>query len=94
MSPLKPVTVRRWLVIAVIFAAPSLPVAAYFVGSQTSDNCVGIHKLVVTLDTMISNSRSQIEKYEQEGTLSHAQVVRALREQDENRRRLAGADCK
>jgi hypothetical protein len=94
VSPRRLVSTPKRLASFVVIAALAFPVGTFFFGRQVSDNCEGIHRLVLTLDTMIGNSTTQVRKYQQEGLLTRAQVRRALREQAENRRLLAGADCK
>jgi hypothetical protein len=99
---LKPVTVRtrRITVVAVVLAALALPFAAYTLGHRVNnnaqslaENCTRIAQLVKTLDTIIASSASQVRAYEREGTITAAQRDRALRNEAEQRRVLATADC-
>lgn len=102
MSPFKPVTITRprWMIVSTVTVALMLPAAAWWAGASisgtqdvTSDNCLRIHQLVNTLDTLIASGRAQAVAYERDGTITHRQLVRALRENDKSRAKLGEADC-
>jgi hypothetical protein len=88
------------MVAVAISAALALPVGSWFAGSRiagttdnTADNCLRIHQLVQTLDQLIASGREQSMAYQREGTITRAQLDRALRENDKSRVKLGEADC-
>jgi FAD synthase len=102
MSPLKSVVVRtrRATIILVAAAALALPVGAYQLGQRVegntnllTDNCRRIHAVVSTLDQIIINGRASALRYERDGTITSAQLRRALRDNDVARSKLYRADC-
>jgi hypothetical protein len=102
MSPLKPIIVktRRATIILVAAAALALPVGAYQLGHRVegntnllADNCLRIHRVVDTLDQILINGRASASRYEQDGTITSAQLKRALAENDVARSKLYRADC-
>jgi hypothetical protein len=102
MSPLKPVTLRtrRVTLVLVTAAALAMPVGAYQLGHRVegnanfaADNCLRIHRVVDTLDQIIINGRASAKRYERDGTITRAQLARALRENDVARSKLYRADC-
>lgn len=57
------------------------------------NNCTRIHRLVVTLDTIMADSDRRIAQLEHEGTLTHDQAVRAHADAEHQRAVLESADC-
>lgn len=76
-------------IVTVVVVAPTVLKTS----SDTDDNCARIHQLVLTLDTLIASGREQSKAYEREGTITKAQLERALRENDKSRAKLGEADC-
>jgi hypothetical protein len=90
---------QRTLIVAVAIAAAvivfgfAVGIGVGLLSDRTEDNCQRIHQLVVTLDQLIASGREQSKAYEREGTITRAQLERALRENDKSRAKLGEADC-
>lgn len=76
-------------IVTVIVVAPTVITTS----GKTDENCDRIHQLVETLDQLIASGREQSKAYQREGTITRAQLERALRENDKSRRKLGEADC-
>lgn len=76
-------------VVVVVVVAPTVLTT----NNKTDENCQRIHQLVVTLDQLIASGREQSKAYQREGTITKAQLERALRENDKSRAKLGEADC-
>jgi hypothetical protein len=80
------------LVTVVNFAAVTFIVLPKISGS-IQDNCSKIHHLTATLDQILINGRVAATRYERDGTITRAQLNRALRDNDVARRKLYRAAC-
>lgn len=82
---------------AIVLAALLLIVAIVWgirtIGDRTENNCVRIHRVVKTIDTIIASGDAQTRKYVQEGLLTPEQAARSDVYRAKQRAVLATADC-
>lgn len=65
MSPFSPVRAPRWLVVLGVVAIPALPVAAWVVGGQVSDNTKISEQIQQSrTDATLSSCREQNERHD------------------------------
>jgi hypothetical protein len=81
------------IALSVVVIGAAAGFGLWITADRTDDNCQRIHQLVVTLDQLIASGREQSKAYEREGTITRAQLERALRENDKSRAKLGEADC-
>jgi hypothetical protein len=63
------------------------------IDDATKDNCKRIHRLTHTIDGFLKGSRPRLVQLGREGTLTPAQVKRALTDNTDQRATLRAADC-
>lgn len=83
-------TLAGFGVLVIVIAAA---VGLSTIGNRATSNCQSIHRLVSTLDSLIADGREQAIAYQHEGTITRAQLDRALKDNDRSRELLGEADC-
>jgi hypothetical protein len=88
--------VKAMVACALVLASASCLLSVVLYGRTqriSAANCLRIHRLTGTLDQILINGRASAARYEQDGTITRVQLVRALRENNVARSKLYRADC-